>query len=59
MTIGEHFSQEMKDIKRDFFEVMDMTDFAKLTSIAAEETYDQGDLVIQQVRTELLILDFG
>jgi len=43
-------SEEMKKIKHDYFDEMDDVDFAKLISIATEESFGEGDSVCLQVR---------
>ena len=49
-SMGNRLSEEMKEIKRDILDVMEMSDFAKLVSIATEETFEDGDMCNQQVR---------
>lgn len=45
---GMNLGEEMTKIKKAYFDVMDITDFAKLVEIAKEETFEQGDLVCYQ-----------
>jgi hypothetical protein len=40
----------ISEIQRDILDVMEMSDFAKLVSIATEETFEDGDMCNQQVR---------
>lgn len=47
-SMGNRLSEEMKEIKRDILDVMEMSDFAKLVSIATEETFEDGDMCNQQ-----------
>lgn len=48
-NIGMKLSEEMKEIKRLYFDTMDIVDFVKLIEIAQEETFEKGDLVLFQV----------
>jgi len=47
-NMGNRLDENMKRIKHDYFDMMDITDFAKLTSIAKVEFYNEGTLVVQQ-----------
>lgn len=53
--MGNRLSEEMKEIKRDILDVMDMFDYAKFVSIATEETFAEGELLQQQVRVGLIL----
>lgn len=46
---GMNLGEEMTKIKKAYFDVMDITDFAKLVEIAKEETFEKGDLLCYQV----------
>ena len=46
--MGNLMSDDKKRVKDDYFEIMDMRDFAKLFSIAEEETYNEGEMVVFQ-----------
>jgi hypothetical protein len=45
MNLGE----EITKIKRDYFDIMDIQDFAQLVDIAIEETFEKGDIMCLQV----------
>lgn len=47
-NIGMKLGKEMKEIKRLYFDTMDIVDFVKLIEIAQEETFKKGDLVLCQ-----------
>lgn len=46
--MGNRLDENMKRIKHDYFDLMDLVDFAKLTSIAREEVFDPGELMLHQ-----------
>jgi hypothetical protein len=45
---GESLSEEMKEIKRDILDVMDLYDFAKLVDLGEEEVLEVGETVVKQ-----------
>lgn len=55
-NIGMKLGKEMKEIKRLYFDTMDIVDFVKLIEIAQEETFKKGDLVLCQVSYFFFIL---
>jgi len=48
-NIGMKLGEEMKEIKRMYFDTMDIVDFVKLIEIAQEETFEKGELMFFQV----------
>lgn len=47
-SIGNRLSEDLKRIKHDHFDAMELSDYVKLVSIATEETFDDGQLVCYQ-----------
>jgi len=47
-AIGNRLSTDLKRIKHDHFDAMELSDYVKLVSIATEETFHDGDLVCYQ-----------
>jgi len=45
---GLNLGEEMTKIKREYFDVMDIQDYAQLVDIAIEETFEKGDIVCHQ-----------
>ena len=45
---GSQLSEEMKQLKHDHFDGMDLVEFAKLCSIAKIQSYDEGALICRQ-----------
>ncbi len=41
-------SEDMKRVKDEYFQIVDMSDFAKLCSIAEEESFREGEMVVFQ-----------
>lgn len=46
--VGHLMSEDKKRVKDEYFQIMDMSDFAKLCSIAEEETFREGEMVVFQ-----------
>jgi hypothetical protein len=46
---GMNLGEEITKIKRDYFDIMDIQDFAQLVDIAIEETFEKGDIMCLQV----------
>ena len=46
--VGHLMSEDRKRVKDEYFQIMDMSDFAKLCSIAEEETFREGEMVVFQ-----------
>jgi hypothetical protein len=55
-NIGMKLGEEMKEIKRLYFDTMDIVDFVKLIEIAQEETFEKGDLVLYQVSIQFVVV---
>ena len=53
--IGMNLGEEMTKIKKAYFDVMDITDYAKLVEIATEETFSKEDLVCYQVSYNMYV----
>mmetsp|Transcript_12619 Transcript_12619/g.23660 ORF Transcript_12619/g.23660 Transcript_12619/m.23660 type:complete len:479 (-) Transcript_12619:183-1619(-) len=47
-NIGMKLGEEMKEIKRRYFDTMDIVDFVKLIEIAQEESFEKGELMLFQ-----------
>ena len=47
---AENLSDEMKEFRREHLGVFDMVDYYKLISMGVEEVFEEGDLIIHQVR---------
>lgn len=47
-AIGSRLSTDLKRIKHDHFDAMELSDYVKLVSIATEETFEDGKLVCYQ-----------
>lgn len=47
-SIGSKLSEDLKRIKHDHFDAMELSDYVKLVSIATEEQYDSGALIAYQ-----------
>ena len=44
--------EDKRKVREDYFDIMDMSDFAKLCSIATEEVLTEGEIVAFQGRKE-------
>jgi hypothetical protein len=49
-NVGRFMSSNLKNIKNEYFESMDMVDYAHLIRYAEEEEFEEGDVVVLQVR---------
>lgn len=47
---AENLSDEMKDFRREHLGLFDMVDYYNLISMGVEEVFEEGDLIIHQVR---------
>jgi len=47
-SIGSRLSEDLKRIKHDHFDAMELSDYVKLVSIATEETFEGGALICYQ-----------
>lgn len=49
-NVGRFMSSNLKSIKNEYFESMDMVDYAQLIRYAEEEEFEEGDVVVLQGR---------
>jgi hypothetical protein len=54
-NVGRFMSSNLKNIKNEYFESMDMVDYAHLIRYAEEEEFDEGDVVVLQVSIVVLV----
>jgi hypothetical protein len=47
---AENLSDEMKDFRQEHLAVLDIVDYYKLISMGVEEVFEEGDLILHQVR---------
>lgn len=48
--MAEGLSSELKEFREEHLGVVDKVDYYKLVNIAKEEVFEEGDLVLHQVR---------
>lgn len=48
-SVGSRLSEDLKRIKHDHFDAMELSDYVKLISISTEETFEGGQLICHQV----------
>lgn len=47
---AQELSPELKEFRREELSIIDMVDYYKLVKIAQEEVFEEGALIVQQVR---------
>jgi hypothetical protein len=55
-NVGRFMSSNLKSIKNEYFESMDMVDYAQLIRYAEEEEFEEGEVVVLQVRILITML---
>lgn len=56
-NVGKFLSDDLKNIKKEYFDAMDMVDYAHLIRYAEEEEFTDGDVLVLQVRILLKYYD--